>query len=233
MQSSNPASIRENKKLDIFFLYNDESLFDYFEFKSSFPDKINKTSENDFIYNKPFEDNDKIQFNIFNQEFYSNFNKNKGDLEINFGEEPYFVNKALMKKISNKFLDNNLKNKILKYWWSISNFCLFKYEGKNNYEKNKDNDNKTLNLNTENKIPYLYNNDYDNIFGDKCRALLRKNILPIKYINYVPVVIKDNQLLKKMIRKNKIIIINDVNIEQKKKQKKETKKKILEFKNKN
>lgn len=233
MQSSNPASIRENKKLDIFFLYNDESLFDYFEFKSSFPDKINKTSEKDFIYNKPFEDNDKIQFNIFNQEFYSDFNKNKGDLEINFGEEPYFVNKALMKKISNKFLDNNLKNKILKYWWSVSNFCLFKYEGKNNYEKNKDNDNKTLDLNTENKIPYLYNNDYDNIFGDKCRALLRKNILPIKYINYVPVVIKDNQILKKMIRKNKIIIMNDVNIEQKKKQKKETKKKILEFKNKN
>ena len=226
MQKVNLSLDNENKKLDIFPLFNDESLFDNFEFKPSFPDKINKKSENEFIYNKPFEDKDKSQFRLFNHEFYSNFNKNKGNLEINFGEEPYFVNKALMKKIKDKFLDNSLKNKVLKYWWSVSNFCLFKYEGKNNSDNNKYNQNKILDLNTENKIPYLYNNDYDNIFGDKCRFILRKNILPMKYINYVPVVVKDNRLLKKIIRKNRIIIINDVNIEQKKNQKKKSKKKI-------
>ena len=226
MQSINPPLDNENKQLDKFPLFNDESLFDNFEFKPSFPDKINKKSENEFIYNKPFEDNDKNQFKLFNHEFYSNFNKNKGNLEINFGEEPYFVNKALMKKIKDKFLDNSLKNKVLKYWWSVSNFCLFKYEGKNNSDNDKYNQNKILDLNTENKIPYLYNNDYDNIFGDKCRFILRKNILPMKYINYVPVVVKDNRLLKKIIRKNRIIIINDVNIEQKKNQKKKSKKKI-------
>ena len=48
------------------------------------------------------------------------------------------------------------------------------------------------------------------------RLILRKTILPIKYINHVSVVIKDNKLLKKMKRKNRIIIMDDVNIEQNK-----------------
>ena len=42
MQNINPPLDNENKQLDKFPLFNDESLFDNFEFKPSFPDKINK-----------------------------------------------------------------------------------------------------------------------------------------------------------------------------------------------
>ena len=40
MQKLNPSITSAKKRLDINALYNDDSLFDNFEFKSSFRDKI-------------------------------------------------------------------------------------------------------------------------------------------------------------------------------------------------
>ena len=194
------------KRLDINALYNDESLFHNFEFKSSFQDKINKTQTNDYIYNKPFKDDDMNQFQGYNNNI--KLNRIKSDLNLNFGQDPYIVNKNLMKNINNNCFDNNLKNKVLKYWWSISSFSLFEYFHQNS--SGDDKCNKTLELNSQNCIPYMY---YNYIFSDNYKLLLRKTILPVKYINHVSVVIKDNKLLKKIKRKNRIIIMNNINIE--------------------
>jgi len=222
MQKLNPSITLAKKRLDINTLYNDESLFDNFEFKSSFRDKINQRKiKDDFIYNKPFEDSDMKQFNGFNTTMIG-INLKKQDLDLNFGEDPYNTNKILMKKISNQYFNNDLKNKVLKYWYSISNFLVFEYESKSGSDN--DNDRNFLELNSKKNIPYLYYNDYNNIFGDKCRIILRKTILPIKYINHVSVVIKDNKLIKKMKRKNRIIIMDDVNIEHKRIKKRNIKK---------
>ena len=228
MQKIYPSLTLANKRLDTSLLYNDESLFDNFELKFSFKDKVNqKEIKDDFIYNKPFEDGDISQFQGFNKSF-TNLNVKEKDLDLNFGDDPYFINKALMKSINSQCFNNDLKNKILKYWWSVSNFLLFKYEPKSNSSINKRiKDNKTLELNIENKLPYMYYDDYNNILCDKCRFILRKTILPIKYINHVSVVIKDNKLLKKMRRKNRIIIMNDINIEQNKFINKKLKRKII------
>ena len=216
MQKLNPSITLAKKRLDINSLYNDDSLFDNFEFKSSFKDKINQNKiKDDFIYNKPFEDSDMKQFNGFNNTMIG-INLKEQDLDLNFGEDPYITNKVLMKKICNQYFNNDLKNKILKYWYSISNFLVFEYEYESKSSFDNDKDSKTLELNSKKNIPYLYYNDYNTIFGDKCRLILRKTILPIKYINHVSVVIKDNKLLKKMKRKNRIIIMDDVNIEQNK-----------------
>ena len=144
------------------------------------------------------------------------------DIDLNFGEDPYITNKVLMNKISNQYFNNDLKNKVLKYWYSISNFLVFEYESKSGSDNDKDRN--ILELNSKKNIPYLYYNDYNNIFGDKCRIILRKTILPIKYINHVSVVIKDNKLIKKMKRKNRIIIMDDVNIEHKRIKKRNIKK---------
>jgi hypothetical protein len=214
MQKSNPSLTLAKKRLDINALYSDDSLFDTFDFKSSFRNKINqKEIKDDFIYNKSFEDSDMCQFNGFNKALIG-INLKKQDLNLNFCEDPHITNKILMKKIGSQYFNNDLKNKIVKYWWSLSNMILFEYEPK--CSSGNDKDNKALKLNSKNNIPYLYYNDYNNIFGDKCRFILRKTILPIRYINHVSVVIKDNKLLKKMKRKNRIIIMNDINIEQKK-----------------
>jgi hypothetical protein len=222
MQKLNPSITLAKKRLDINTLYNDESLFDNFEFKSSFRDKINQRKiKDDFIYNKPFEDSDMKQFNGFNTTMIG-INLKKQDLDLNFGEDPYNTNKILMKKISNQYFNNDLKNKVLKYWYSISNFLVFEYESKSGSDNDKDRN--ILELNSKKNIPYLYYNDYNNIFGDKCRIILRKTILPIKYINHVSVVIKDNKLIKKMKRKNRIIIMDDVNIEHKRIKKRNIKK---------
>ena len=225
MQKSNPSLTLAKKRLDINALYSDDSLFDTFDFKSSFRNKINqKEIKDDFIYNKSFEDSDMCQFNGFNKALIG-INLKEQDLNLNFGEDPHITNKILMKKIGNQYFNNDLKNKIVKYWWSLSNMFLFEYEPK--YSSGNDKDNKALKLNSKNNIPYLYYNDYNNIFGDKCRFILRKTILPIRYINHVSVVIKDNKLLKKMKRKNRIIIMNDINIEQNKLLNKRLKKAII------
>ena len=225
MQKSNPSLTLAKKRLDINALYSDDSLFDTFDFKSSFRNKINqKEIKDDFIYNKSFEDSDMCQFNGFNKALIG-INLKEQDLNLNFGEDPHITNKILMKKIGNQYFNNDLKNKIVKYWWSLSNMILFEYEPK--YSSGNDKDNKALKLNSKNNIPYLYYNDYNNIFGDKCRFILRKTILPIRYINHVSVVIKDNKLLKKMKRKNRIIIMNDINIEQNKLLNKRLKKAII------
>ena len=214
MQKSNPSLILAKKRLDINVLFNDDSLFDTFDFKSSFRNKINqKEIKDDFIYNKPFEDSDMCQYNGFNKALIG-INLKEKDLNLNFGEDPYITNKTLMKKIGSQYFNNDLKNKIVKYWWSLSNMILFEYEPKCSSVNDKDS--KVLELKSKNNIPYLYYNDYNNIFGDRCRFILRKTILPIRYINHVSVVIKNNKLLKKMKRKNRIIIMNDINIEQKK-----------------
>ena len=216
MQKLNPSITLAKKRLDINSLYNDDSLFDNFELKSSFKDKINQNKiKDDFIYNKPFEDSEMKQVNGFNNTMIG-INLMEQDLDLNFGEDPYITNKVLMKKICNQYFNNDLKNKILKYWYSISNFLVFEYEYESKSSSDNDKDSKTLELNSKKNIPYLYYNDYNTIFGDKCRLILRKTILPIKYINHVSVVIKDNKLLKKMKRKNRIIIMDDVNIEQNK-----------------
>ena len=225
MQKSNPSLTLAKKRLDINALYSDDSLFDTFDFKSSFRNKINqKEIKDDFIYNKSFEDSDMCQFNGFNKALIG-INLKDQDLNLNFGEDPHITNKILMKKIGNQYFNNDLKNKIVKYWWSLSNMILFEYEPKSS--SGNDKDNKALKLNSKNNIPYLYYNDYNNIFGDKCRFILRKTILPIRYINHVSVVIKDNKLLKKMKRKNRIIIMNDINIEQNKLLNKRLKKAII------
>ena len=223
MQKLNPSITSAKKRLDINALYNDDSLFDNFEFKSSFRDKImqKKIKDDDFIYNKPFEDSDVQQFNIFKNTMID-INIKEQDIDLNFGEDPYITNKVLMKKISNQYFNNDLKNKVLKYWYSISNFLVFEYESKSGSDNDKDRN--FLELNSKKNIPYLYYNDYNNIFGDKCRIILRKTILPIKYINHVSVVIKDNKLIKKMKRKNRIIIMDDVNIEHKRIKKRNIKK---------
>jgi len=214
MQKSNPSLILAKKRLDINVLFNDDSLFDTFDFKSSFRNKINqKEIKDDFIYNKPFEDSGMCQYNGFNKALIG-INLKEKDLNLNFGEDPYITNKTLMKKIGSQYFNNDLKNKIVKYWWSLSNMILFEYEPKCSSVNDKDS--KVLELKSKNNIPYLYYNDYNNIFGDRCRFILRKTILPIRYINHVSVVIKNNKLLKKMKRKNRIIIMNDINIEQKK-----------------
>ena len=155
MQKSNPSLSFSKKRLDIDGLYNDESLFDNFSFKTSFKDKINQREiKDDFIYNKPFEDSDISQFNSFKNTF---INLREQDLDLNFGEDPYITNKTLMKRINSQYFNNDLKNKVLKYWWSISNFLLFKYEPKNNNSfHHKNNDNKTLELNVKNEIILLF-----------------------------------------------------------------------------
>ena len=151
------------------------------------------------------------QFNFINN---MNLFPNKNDLNINFGEDPFNVNESLMKNN-----DDNSRNKIFKYWWNLGHFYLFNYKGEISSDNVKDN--KTLEINWKKKIPYLYNNNdyynynYNDIFVEKCRFLLRKRILPVKYNNHVPIIIKNNKLLKKMIRKNRIIILNDINIENK------------------
>lgn len=197
------------KRLNINALYNDESLFNNFEFKSSFHSKINKKEINDNIYNIPFKDNDMNQFQgIIDTNI--NLNLSESDTKINFGEDPYSINKKLMRKINNKCFDNDLKHGILKYWWSISKMFLFEYLP--NIGSYNDKDNKSLNLDYVKNIPYLY---YEDISLNKYRLLLKKTILPMKFNNPVSVVIKDNKLLKKRKRKNKIIIMNNINIEQK------------------
>ena len=166
MQKLNPSITSAKKRLDINTLYNDDSLFDNFEFKSSFRDKImqKKIKDDDFIYNKPFEDSDVQQFNIFNNTMID-INIKEQDIDLNFGEDPYITNKVLMKKISNQYFNNDLKNKVLKYWYSISNFLVFEYESKSGSDNDKDRN--ILELNSKKNIPYLYYNDYNNIFGDK------------------------------------------------------------------
>ena len=197
------------KRLNIIALYNDESLFNHFEFKSSFQSKINKKEINDNIYNIPFKDNDMNQFQgIIDTNI--NLNLSESDTKINFGEDPYSINKKLMRKINNKCLDDDLKYGVLKYWWSISKMFLFEYLP--NIGSYNDKDNKSLNLDYVKNIPYLY---YEDISLNKYRLLLKKTILPMKFNNPVSVVIKDNKLLKKRKRKNKIIIMNNINIEQK------------------
>ena len=167
MQKLNPSITSAKKRLDINALYNDDSLFDNFEFKSSFRDKINQRKiKDDFIYNKPFEDSDMKQFNGFNTTMIG-INLKKQDLDLNFGEDPYNTNKILMKKISNQYFNNDLKNKILKYWYSISNFLVFEYEYESKCSSDNEKDRNFLELNSKNNIPYLYYNDYNNIFGDK------------------------------------------------------------------
>ena len=165
MQKLNPSITSAKKRLDINALYNDDSLFDNFEFKSSFRDKImqKKIKDDDFIYNKPFEDSDVQQFNIFNNTMID-INIKEQDIDLNFGEDPYITNKVLMKKISNQYFNNDLKNKVLKYWYSISNFLVFEYESKSGSDNDKDRN--FLELNSKKNIPYLYYNDYNNIFGD-------------------------------------------------------------------
>ena len=210
------------KRLNINALYNDESLFNNFEFKSSFQSKINKKEINDNIYNIPFKDNDMNQFQgIIDTNI--NLNLSESDAKINLGEDPYSINKKLMRKINNKCLDDDLKHGILKYWWSISKMFLFEYLP--NIGSYSDKDNKSLNLDYGKNIPYLY---YEDISLNKYRLLLKKTILPMKINNPVSVVIKDNKLLKKRKRKIIIIIMNNINIEQKL-----SKKVICKNKNKN
>lgn len=60
-----------------------------------------------------------------------------------------------------------MKNKILKYWYSISNFLVFEYEYESKCSSDNEKDRNFLELNSKNNIPYLYYNDYNNIFGDK------------------------------------------------------------------
>ena len=216
MNSIDPSISFSKIRLDVDALYSDESLFDNFEYKSSFQDKLRQKDENDFLYNQPFSDNDMSQFNFIN---YVNLLPKKNDLKINFGKDPFLVNKSLMKLNNNQNIDDDQKNKILKYWWNLGHFYLFNYKGEmysNNVKANK-----TLEVNWKNRIPYLYNinnNDYYNYndtFIEKCRYILRKRIIPIKYNNHVPIIIKNNKLLKKMRRKNRIIILNDINVENK------------------
>lgn len=200
------------KRLDLNALYNDESLFSFFEYDSSFQDKLKQKDENDYVYNTSFNDKDATQFRCF--ENINEFNKIK-KIKINFGKDPYNVNNNLKKKNNMKNMNEELKYKMIKYWSSVNNFHLFKY--KENYFKDNDivNSSKILDVDWKRKIPYLLGSEYSNLFVDKCRFLLRKTIMPTKYINHISVIIKDNRLLKKMIRKNRIIIMNDINIEHK------------------
>ena len=214
MNPMNPAISFSSKRLDVDALYSDESLFDNFEYKSSFQDKLRQKNENDFLYNQSFNDNDMNQFNFINN---MNLFPKKNDLNINFGKDPFLVNKSLMKLNKNQNICDNRRNKILKYWWNLGHFYLFNYKGEINSNNVKDN--KTLEINWKKTIPYLYNNsdcyNYNETFVERCRFLLRKRIIPVKYNNHVPIIIKNNKLLKKMIRKNRIIILNDINVENK------------------
>ena len=212
MSEFNSSLSFAKKRLDLNLLYNDESLFTFFEYESSFQDKLKQKDENDFIYNKPFTDEDMNEFRSF-----ENINSIQitDDIKINFGKDPFDVNKNLSKKNNMKNLDDKLNYKVLKYWSSVGNFHLFKYKENVIYDNDKDNMNKILELNWKRKIPYMYTIEYNNLFFDQCKFLLKKNIFPTKYINHVSVIIKDNRLLKKMVRKNRIIIMNNINIENK------------------
>ena len=212
MSKLNSALSFAKKRLDLNLLYNDESLFSFFEYESSFHDKLNKTKENDSIYDMPFNDKDINKFRSFQN---INLFKIKNDIKINFGRDPFNVNKTLMKKNNMKNFDDKLKHQMLNYWSSVSNFHLFIYKEYNKCNNYKDNMNKILELNWTRKIPYLYNNGCNYLFFDKCKFLLKKTILPTKYNNHVPVIVKNNRLLKKMVRKNRIIIMDNINMENK------------------
>jgi len=200
------------KRLDLNALYNDESLFSFFEYDSSFQDKLKQKDENDYVYNTTFNDKDATQFRCF--ENINEFNKIK-KIKINFGKDPYNVNNNLKKKNNMKNMNEELKYKMIKYWSSVNNFHLFKYKENDFKDNDIVNSSKILDVDWKRKIPYLLGSEYSNLFVDKCRFLLRKTIMPTKYINHISVIIKDNRLLKKMIRKNRIIIMNDINIEHK------------------
>ena len=200
------------KRLDLNALYNDESLFSFFEYDSSFQDKFKQKDENDYVYNTSFNDKDATQFLCF--ENINEFNKIK-KIKINFGKDPYNVNNNLKKKNNMKNMNEELKYKMIKYWSSVNNFHLFKYKENDFKDNDIVNSSKILDVDWKRKIPYLLGSEYSNLFVDKCRFLLRKTIMPTKYINHISVIIKDNRLLKKMIRKNRIIIMNDINIEHK------------------
>ena len=200
------------KRLDLNALYNDESLFSFFEYDSSFQDKLKQKDENDYVYNTSFNDKDATQFRCF--ENINEFNKIK-KIKINFGKDPYNVNNILKKKNNMKNMNEELKYKMIKYWSSVNNFHLFKYKENDFKDNDIVNSSKILDVDWKRKIPYLLGSEYSNLFVDKCRFLLRKTIMPTKYINHISVIIKDNRLLKKMIRKNRIIIMNDINIEHK------------------
>lgn len=200
------------KRLDLNALYNDESLFSFFEYDSSFQDKLKQKDENDYVYNTSFNDKDATQFRCF--ENINEFGEIK-KIKINFGKDPYNVNNNLKKKNNMKNMNEELKYKMIKYWSSVNNFHLFKYKENDFKDNDIVNSSKILDVDWKRKIPYLLGSEYSNLFVDKCRFLLRKTIMPTKYINHISVIIKDNRLLKKMIRKNRIIIMNDINIEHK------------------
>ena len=200
------------KRLDLNALYNDESLFSFFEYDSSFQDKFKQKDENDYVYNTSFNDKDATQFRCF--ENINEFNKIK-KIKINFGKDPYNVNNNLKKKNNMKNMNEELKYKMIKYWSSVNNFHLFKYKENDFKDNDIVNSSKILDVDWKRKIPYLLGSEYSNLFVDKCRFLLRKTIMPTKYIKHISVIIKDNRLIKKMIRKNRIIIMNDINIEHK------------------
>ena len=215
MTNSNTSVAFAHKRLDLNALYNDQSLFDNFEFKSSFCDKINKKRENDFIYNNQFNDTniDKSQIHSFvkNLDLY----KVQDKCELNFGKDPFTVNEGLKKVVNDKDLNDEFRYSIMKYFWSEVNFCLFKYAPKSNSNNNKgiDNNNgKTLEINWENKVPYLYNIDNNLVLENRFRYILRKTMLPIRYINNIPIIIKDHILLNKK-RENRIIIMDNMIID--------------------
>lgn len=212
MLEINPKLSFAKKRLDLNALYNDESLFSFFEYDSSFQDKLKQKDENDYVYNTSFNDKDATQLRCF--ENINEFNKIK-KIKINFGKDPYNVNNNLKKKNNMKNMNEELKYKMIKYWSSVNNFHLFKYKENDFKDNDIVNSSKILDVDWKRKIPYLLGSEYNNLFVDKCRFLLRKTIMPTKYINHISVIIKDNRLLKKMIRKNRIIIMNDINIEHK------------------
>ena len=212
MSQINQALSFAKKRLDLNLLYSDESLFNFFEYKSSFQDKLNKTEDNDSIYDKPFNDKEMNKFRCFEN---INLFRVKNDIKINFGRDPFNVNKTLMKKNKMNYLDDKFKYQVINYCSSVNCFHLFIYKENIRDNNDKVHMNRILELNWKRKIPYFYNNYCNDLFFDKCKFLLKKTILPTKYNNHVPVIVKDNRLLKKMVRKNRIIIMNNINMENK------------------
>ena len=153
------------KRLDLNALYNDESLFSFFEYDSSFQDKLKQKDENDYVYNTSFNDKDATQFRCF--ENINEFNKIK-KIKINFGKDPYNVNNNLKKKNNMKNMNEELKYKMIKYWSSVNNFHLFKYKENDFKDNDIVNSSKILDVDWKRKIPYLLGSEYSNLFVDKC-----------------------------------------------------------------
>lgn len=181
-----------NKRLNIYSIFADDSLDNYFSFYLPIYGNLNNIKD-DFennkkiVYVEKINDNDSNDIKSFlNINDLSQLHMNK--IKLNFGEDPYKVNKRLNKKFNEGLISNILKDEMSNFIKNLYSFPIFKFK-LNNEAINRD---------------YYIKQDFNSSTYDN------NNEVPLKYINTIPIIIENNKLLKRnKIEKTNVNIIKN------------------------